>query len=243
MAKIIFLPRSKAELMSLNHSPDRAVFDVSSYAPSPFKRLSPLAHSRDYRIPVPGTDAVSNSVEGIWQGLKVIDGVTDENLFIGKPKKRRGKVSGHSYDGSLLDVMQARVKIYYPAYKFYLENYAPEQALDEILKEQRSGKMVYLHDVEENGDLRDPRPMAHSAFLAFYLNARIASEPKRDTAADVTLSEIIERDAEFTDKVLMIHELAEQDDMFRSVVYRCIDHPTSREDWRIGKALQHLRKI
>ena len=49
------------------------VYDVSSYADHPFCTLSPFwPHGG---IPVPGMiRTTSDSVEGIWQGLKLIDG-------------------------------------------------------------------------------------------------------------------------------------------------------------------------
>jgi hypothetical protein len=50
-----------------------AVYDVSSYADHPYCTLSPFwPHGG---IPVPGMPGTtSDSVEGIWQGLKLIDG-------------------------------------------------------------------------------------------------------------------------------------------------------------------------
>ena len=61
--------------------PKNAVaYDVSSYADHPWCTLSPMwAHGG---IPVPGMQGtVSDSVEGIWQGLKIIDGSIAPSFF------------------------------------------------------------------------------------------------------------------------------------------------------------------
>src|SRR5690348_4753068 len=65
--RCIFLPHSHRE----NIPAGVRVVDVSSYADPPWCQLSPLwAHGG---IPVPGMRGVtSDSVEGVWQGLKVI---------------------------------------------------------------------------------------------------------------------------------------------------------------------------
>ena len=49
-------------------------------------------------IPVPGMPGtVSDTVEGIWQGLKVIRGKIAPHLFRGRGQKRGGKPAGHQY--------------------------------------------------------------------------------------------------------------------------------------------------
>ena len=97
------------------------VYDVSSYADEPYRRLSPMyAHGG---IPVPGMARMtSDSVEGIWQGLKVIRGKTAPRYFHGKGHKRGGKPAGHQYGDKLIGLVEARFKIYCPAYEWMLAN-------------------------------------------------------------------------------------------------------------------------
>lgn len=88
MAKLAlcqFLPNSHRE----NLPADAVVYDVSSYADFPYCTLSPMwVHGN---IPVPGMSGkVSDTVEGIWQGLKVIRDKPAFHLFKGKGKKRGG---------------------------------------------------------------------------------------------------------------------------------------------------------
>src|SRR4051812_14302173 len=72
------------------------VHDVSSYADHPLCTLSPFwAHGG---IPVPGMDGTtSDSVEGIWQGLKLINNKISPRFFDGQGKKRGGIPRGHQY--------------------------------------------------------------------------------------------------------------------------------------------------
>lgn len=104
--------------------------DVSRYGT--FRALSPFAVYPG-RIPIPGMlsyvhrsyweagdnllDWAADSVEGVWQGLKCLDNGTDERLFRGQPKKRRGRPDGHLFaDYRLLDYPQAKALIYIPTY-------------------------------------------------------------------------------------------------------------------------------
>ncbi|MFC1698014.1 DUF6939 family protein [Nanoarchaeota archaeon] len=174
MVNVKFVNRAKGELYNLNPSDNICSIDVSSYAKKPFKLLSPFTHSDKFLIPVPSMEGTfSHSVEGIWQGLKIIDEIIDESLFKRKPHKRKGKVIAHKFGEKILDFYNARIDIYLPSYYFYLDNYAPKEALDFLLREQRGGKKVYLYDVEDNGDIQNPKPYAHAAALATYLNLKL----------------------------------------------------------------------
>src|SRR3954466_7761883 len=87
-----FLPASHRE----NVPRGATVYDVSSYADYPFCTLSPVWEHGG--IPVPGPPGVtSDSVEGVWQGLKVIRGKTAPHFFRGKGQKRGGKPAGHQF--------------------------------------------------------------------------------------------------------------------------------------------------
>ena len=56
--------------------------------------------------------ATSDTVEGVWQGLKVIRGKTAPRYFRGPDHKRGGKPSGHRYGTKELGIVEARRKIY-----------------------------------------------------------------------------------------------------------------------------------
>jgi hypothetical protein len=77
------------------------VYDVSSYADLSDRTLSPFyVHGG---IPVHGMPGQTNdTVEGIWQGLKVIRGEIAPRLFRGPGRKRGGKKSSGHLDGGKL---------------------------------------------------------------------------------------------------------------------------------------------
>lgn len=144
--------------------------DVSSHAAYPYGRLSPFSYSSQYRIPVPGNDKIrADSVEGIWQGLKIIQGRTDASLFTGKPYKR-GKPEGHLFGKEMIGYGDARKHIYVPAYVYHAVNNALDDVKDELEQRLISGN-VALYDVESNGNACDlSRPYSHAALLVDLLN-------------------------------------------------------------------------
>jgi hypothetical protein len=170
-ARCHFLPYSRRDQVP----PGAVVIDVSSYADLPWRQLSPFyAHGG---IPVPGLPgATSDSVEGIWQGLKVIRGETAPRYFKGGGCKRGGKKpSGHRYGDRLLDVVEARYKIYRVAYEWVLANRVEPGLLRQCLDEARRGVGQYFHDMEDNGDINNPGlPLAHASLLVQYLNRLLA---------------------------------------------------------------------
>jgi len=154
----------------------RQGLNVSSYGPEPYKRFSPFSFSLSYQIPVPGQEnLIAHSVEGIWQGLKVIKGQPDPTLFTKKPRKRKGEVEGHLFGPHLLDYAQARKKIYLPAYLYHALNHILDDVKDDLEARLNSGP-VFLYDVESNPNIDDlSQPYAHSSLLVDLLNLLIAS--------------------------------------------------------------------
>src|SRR5918911_782261 len=130
------------------------VYDVSSYADPPWCEFSPLwAHGG---IPIPGMPGkTSDSVEGIWQGLKVIRGKTAPQHFRGKGSKRGGKPAGHRYEDRLLDIVEAREKIYRVAYEWTLEHRVDPALIRGFLDRAFAMQQQLFHDVGDNGNVHD----------------------------------------------------------------------------------------
>ena len=148
--------------------------DVSSHGEHPYSLFSPFACNKESPIPVPGNEQIrAYSVEGIWQGLKIINGKTDESLFSRNPKKRKGSVEGHFFGTKVLDYLTARKQIYVPAYVYHaVHNALPHNARD--LERMIKISDVAMHDVEKNGNIQDvTKPLAHSAVLVTLLNVLI----------------------------------------------------------------------
>jgi hypothetical protein len=173
-APLVFLPYSSRD----NLPRDSVVIDVSSYADPPWCTLSPMwAHGG---IPVPGMPGqTSDSVEGIWQGLKVIRGDIATRLFRGKGQKRGGKPSGHQYGKKLLDIVEARQKIYKVAYEWMLVNRIEPELIEELVQRAFEGVTQYVHDVCDNGDINNVNePLAHAALVVQYANRLCADRVK-----------------------------------------------------------------
>lgn len=131
-------------------------------------------------IPIPFSDnAFSESVEGVWQGLKVFEAHdVDESKFrvtsmkglkrtirkYGKPKGHRKGVNGTD----LLGYITARKQIYLPTYKWVLENKLTAEV--EELKKLTETRDVILLDYETNGDVDDrSKPLSHAQLVKMYL--------------------------------------------------------------------------
>jgi hypothetical protein len=170
-ARCVFIPA--------HHRPNlptgSIVYDVSSYGDAPYCTLSPMwVHGG---IPVPGSPGqTSDTVEGIWQGLKIIRGKTAPRYFNGPGQKRGGKPSGHQYGKKLLPIVEARLKIYRVAYEWMLENRADPTLIERFLTQARDGVPQYFHDVGSNGNINDAdQPLAHAAVLVQYLNRKLSA--------------------------------------------------------------------
>jgi hypothetical protein len=154
------------------------VLDVTSRGPQPWLRFSPFYPHGS--IPVPFSPAIfSESVEGIWQGLKVFEKQDiDPSRFrvadmkgLKRSVRRFGRILGHrkGVDGEqLLTYRQARELIYLPSYRWVLEN-----RLSGLVGELRqlSGEVpVVLLDYQTNGDLDDlSRPLSHAVLVKRYV--------------------------------------------------------------------------
>ncbi|HKB37109.1 MAG TPA: hypothetical protein VKD72_11690 [Gemmataceae bacterium] len=172
-----FRPCAFAPYNHLDHLPRGVVVhDVSSYADHPYCTLSPMwVHGG---IPVPGMQGVtSDSVEGIWQGLKVIRGKTAPHLFEGPGRKRGGgKPSGHQFGNKLLGIVEARRKIYCVAYEWVLANRIDPALLEQFVARAFEGVSQFFHDTGDNGDINNTNePLAHASVLVQYLNRLCAA--------------------------------------------------------------------
>ena len=159
--------------------------DVSSSGDSPFDQFSPFFPHGG--IPIPGSEnQKSDSVEGIWQGLKVIRGRTAPRYFRGTGQKRGGKPRGHQFGNNdrLLGLVEARRKIYIPAYEWMLDHCIDHAIYQEILNNCFRGVEQCFYDREDNGSIGKDAPLAHAKVLVDYLNRMI--DKKIDSASKST---------------------------------------------------------
>ena len=163
--------------------PDALILDVTSRGAEPWVRLSPFYPHGE--IPVPGhPDRTSQSVEGIWQALKVF--ATEPEDFtkldvttmkgIKRTVRRLGPPLGHRLDGRLLGYEQARRQIYLPAYHWMLDHCAAELVAQ--LRDLTSHRTVVLLDYTTNGDVTDlATPLSHAALITQHIETPAQADP------------------------------------------------------------------
>lgn len=152
--------------------PDALILDVTSRGAEPWIQLSPFYPHGG--IPVPGhPDRTSQSVEGIWQALKVF-ATEQEDLTkldvttmkgIKRTVRRLGPPLGHRLDGRLLSYEEARRLLYLPTYRWMLDHRA--SGLLTRLRELGSHQSIVLLDYTTNADVADlSTPLSHAALIA-----------------------------------------------------------------------------
>ena len=80
---MIIIKNKRCSIAKINKEyPDAIIIDVTSKASDEFLKLSPFYPHGG--IPIPGDRGCSESVEGIWQGLKIFENApyTDHHCFL-----------------------------------------------------------------------------------------------------------------------------------------------------------------
>ena len=171
---------TRKEAQAIQSAPvvDSLFYDVSSRSfygiMSPFTRGSAP-------VPVPGSEQFSLTVEGIWQGLKVIDGTTDESLFErDRAIKRKSPDYAETifqYGDTTIDLVEARKRIFQPSLFYMLDNCIPQQLTDNLIRAYKGGLDQYFYDVDDNLDIEDPSSSySHSAAIVKWLKHKLAVE-------------------------------------------------------------------
>jgi uncharacterized protein DUF6939 len=186
-----FLSRADAaRLIASDYLSETLLVDSFDGAPSNmavYRAFNPFTLWLDQPLPVPGRSATSMSVEAIWQGLKIVDGDTDEAMFTKAPYKRptdaaRRAMPDYRYDESLfaygerrLDIITARFLIYAVSYLHLLDRVVEAGLIADIRAFAARGGRVIFFDWDSNGDiLHRHRSYSHSALLAAWFAGRLA---------------------------------------------------------------------
>ncbi|RAY14664.1 hypothetical protein DPM19_12970 [Actinomadura craniellae] len=158
--------------------PGALILDVTSRADEPWVRFSPFYPHGGIPVPLsPGVTA--QSVEGVWQALKVFatTGVDPSRLEITSMRglkrtvRKHGEVLGHRAGlagEALLPYEEARRQIYLPAYRWVLEHRVAD-LVAELARLAAAGDVVLL-DYTTNGDVADlSTPLSHAALIRDHL--------------------------------------------------------------------------
>lgn len=150
--------------------------DTSSDKP-PYNVFSPF-HVWPMVIPVPGMlETYSKTVEGVWQGLKLIAGRIDKSLFDAeKIRKRRGegKILFLLGEEKIDDYAEARKRIYVPTYEWVFHNLVSKEVKQAIYDTAVGGTRQYFFDVDANPDIEDTdTSLSHSSLLVTIINKEL----------------------------------------------------------------------
>lgn len=149
------------------------VLDLTSKSDYPWVKFSPFFPHED--IPIPWSKKTSQSVEGIWQGLKVFtnEGI-DESYFLKKDMKnmkrggsKRGAIIGHQRgieSKEILNYVNAKKYIYLPAYNWILEKKLQHELL-EIKNILKKFNVIFLDFNTSQEILDNSRPISHAAIV------------------------------------------------------------------------------
>ncbi|WP_099109180.1 MULTISPECIES: hypothetical protein [Xenorhabdus] len=189
----IFASRQEALNTMLDDTSNYMMVDSFKGAPvnmRVFESFNPFHVWPSPSIPVPGQPKrLAQSVESVWQGVKLVDGITDFNQFLGQPTKRpedheRRQLKNYCYADSLfvygdrlLDLLSARFLIYLPTYLFILEKLVPEALLRELNQHLTSVGPVLFYDWDANQNITDTSSsFSHSALLASWFNGTFEND-------------------------------------------------------------------
>ncbi len=174
---IVESKRKKMETLEKEY-PGAMIIDVTSHADDEFVKFSPFYPHGG--IPIPYSNGVtSQTVEGIWQGLKVFENVgVDVHSFkitdmknIKRTSRKFGDCLGHRKGirgEEMLEYIEARKEIYLPAYKWVLENKLKK--LVTAIRIIAKNKPVVLLDYDTNADVNNPKkPLSHASLIKAYI--------------------------------------------------------------------------
>lgn len=186
---MILIENRKKNIVKLKDEyPEAYILDVTSKSEDKWVMLSPFYPHGS--IPVPFSEGwVSESVEGIWQGLKVFEktGIDFKVMRemsmtnIKRSVKTLGNCLGHQkgVDGKyLLGYCEARKKIYMSTYFWVLENRC-QPLIQELLDLSKNGVVVLL-DYNTNTDIEDlSSPLSHASLIVRYLERYFTDQDRQ----------------------------------------------------------------
>lgn len=176
---MIFIESKKKSEKTLKKSyPNALIIDVTSKGNEPYLKFSPFYPHGN--IPIPNSNGFfSETVEGVWQGLKVFENHDiDQTKFqiknmsgIKRTVRKFGKPLGHRYginSNLLLDYISARKKIYMTTYAYILQNRLKE-VVDDLIKIAFTRDLILL-DYDTNEDIENSKkPLSHASLIKKHL--------------------------------------------------------------------------
>ena len=188
--------------------PDATVIDVTNRADGGWVKLSPLYPHGGIPVPFsPGYTA--ESVEGIWQGLKVFEkeGISQKVMHkmgmsgLNRTGKKLGAYLGHQKgieSNELLDELESRKQIYIPTFEWVLEKRC--KSLLEKLRIYSENGIVVLLDNGTNSDVENlKKALSPAALLVRFIVSRLTDSELEDWKTQAEANELLskQRKAEY----------------------------------------------
>jgi len=178
--EIIVESKRKNISLLLNKYENYVFLDLTSKSDEKWVKFSPFyPHGK---IPIPfSIETFGETVEGIWQGLKVFKnyGIDIATFNIKNMKgikrtaRKYGEITGHQKginSKEILNYLDAKKYIYIPTYKWVLENKLQEE-IKELRKILVKNNLVFL-DYNVNMELYNYKPLSHAFLVKLYLENR-----------------------------------------------------------------------
>ena len=179
---MIYIESAKKSIKSIRKKyPTATIIDVTSKSVEPWVKLSPFYPHNNIPIPF-SLGHFSISVEGVWQGLKVFENSDiDPSKFlvenmkgIKRTTRKYGRTLGHKNGingSSLLNYIDARIKIYLPTYAWVLENKVQDVIMQLLLEAEKND--IVLLDFDINEDIQNTsKPLSHASLVKKYLEKK-----------------------------------------------------------------------
>ena len=182
----LFTTKDLAQQLAKN---DGLSIDTSTNS-LPYNVFSPF-FVWDQVIPVPGIkDLKSRTVEGIWQGLKLINGKIDKSLFDAKKiKKRRDEPYGSChflFGNEEINYREARKKIYKPSYEWMFHNLLSRDLKESVFILAENDIQLYFFDVDDNPDIENTSSsFSHSSLLVDIVNKELEKRHECRTTENI----------------------------------------------------------
>ncbi|MCZ2222616.1 MAG: hypothetical protein LC122_03185 [Chitinophagales bacterium] len=176
---MIYIENKKKKIENIKKKyPCAEIIDLTSTSDSVFVRFSPFYPTGDIPIPFSAPET-GDSVEGIWQGLKVFQNKgTDFSKFkiqnmkgIKRSIRVNGPIIGHQkgmFSNDILDYLPARESIFITSYYWVLDNKL-QDLLTVLINKSKEKDLVFL-DYNVNEDVLSlKKPLSHAALVKKYI--------------------------------------------------------------------------
>lgn len=157
--------REKVESGELPKNSFPVDVSLNGYAMSIFDPMFPHGG-----IPLPDNKGYSkgvfsDTVQGVWEALAIIDGKVNSSFLHGIPEYRSNPKCEWAFGGNRIGWVDARQAIYIPTFIWMFDKKIPNEIKISFYNIAKTGVVVYFYDNSENPDPLQPTNDFSHAFL------------------------------------------------------------------------------